>query len=549
MELPEPLPDYWKWLSDYWAERDRWRDGWRAKGDFRRVPRTFREFEVILRLAEQRLLAGDKEEDVKTQFEGRFARLSKQQQQNQPTEFAPIALAQARRQGWKEDATLARKAAGVLEKVQAGTRLKPEDMKLSDKPVEPDKLPALAGQTLEAMLRLSNPTVEQLKDFDEFFKSLASQRYIEFEVLRFLLAIDDVKGMRDNWNDKDLVGVRFRILNAAQSAERAVAIDPRVLPWVKNDLETADGYRREAILNLATRGYDDRLAGLKRLQDAAALYKDIAETAEALETGFQLLEEVHVLLPDLVAPLGNGIPESPDEQLWKSVVASTATLQRFLTPPKQSVKIPLSQFTPITRRLKSDLSLLRSPYDSDDLKGRLRRAGSPNAPTADDLRRLLESPMWNSGDRVLIYAKSRELGQAASSAALENAATLKPGAGAPAGDKRPADVSARRARMAIELLSLDGFTKVGPLNDSLGSAERLKTDEAWHKLAFELRKAWAVTLPDNYKNSNDLQARDQAGFVIHTSDIHAVRETDQPFPGEPTAELRRLQQQDYLRWL
>src|SRR5262249_43180034 len=157
---------------------------------------------------------------------------------------------------------------------------------------------------------------EQLKDFDAFLKSFAPPRYIEFEALRFLLAIDEVKGMRENWSDKDLVGVRFRILNAARAAEQAVAIDARVLPWVRADLETADGHRREAILNLATRGIDARLAGFKQLQDAANLYKEIAETAEALTTGFQLLEEVQVLLPELVSPLCNGIPDAADESLW-----------------------------------------------------------------------------------------------------------------------------------------------------------------------------------------------------------------------------------------
>jgi hypothetical protein len=293
---------------------------------------------------------------------------------------------------------------------------------------------------------------------------------------------------------------------------------------------------------------EERKQGADQLRDALKHYETVQKTAQALERAMLRLEEARELIPDLVAPLGDRVPDSSDEQLWGSLIASTGKVQQMLSS-KDPGQLDLGGLAAETDRLQSILSRVRRPYESGELKRLLRRASEPNGPTPDQLRRLLDSPIWSGPDRASIYTTAREQGKSTSAAAIAHANGLLPGANLPPADQRFADAPAWRAKLAIDLLSLDGITSTAELEQALDRAKKSKKPGDWQDLGSKIRKAWAVVLPEKYRNSLGLADRDRVGFVIHPIDIDAIGETDQRFPGEPAIELRKKQTARLWQWL
>ncbi len=313
-------------------------------------------------------------------------------------------------------------------------------------------------------------------------------------------------------------------------------------------MAAGDAARREGLLNLINGGMDQRKQGADELRDALKHYEVVQKTAQALERAMQRLEEARALIPDLVATLGDRVPDSGDEQLWGSLIASTGKVRQMLSP-KDPRQLDLGGLAAETDRLQSILARVRRPYESNELKRLLRRVGEPNGPTPDRLRRMLESPVWSGPDRALIYSAAREQGKSASAEAISHANSLTPGVNLPPADQRFADAPAWRSKLAIDLLSLDGITSTMELEQALGRAKKPDKPSDWPDLGRRIRKAWAVALPEKYRNSLGLADRERVGFIVHPLDIDAVGEPDQRFPGEPAIELRKKQTVEFWQWL
>src|SRR5262249_19252211 len=134
MKLPEPK-DYPKWLEESWAVRDKWQ----TDGVYRVLPRTFRELELLLWQSEQRWLAGDSEDAVKTEFDGKFANLKKQRQELALAEQKPRSIAAARREvSEQKDEEVRKLVRPILEPLMVKPA-KPEDLK----PLKRDDLKAV----------------------------------------------------------------------------------------------------------------------------------------------------------------------------------------------------------------------------------------------------------------------------------------------------------------------------------------------------------------------------------------------------------------------
>jgi hypothetical protein len=539
--MPDPPPDYPKWLEEAWAERDKWQT---AKV-FRTMPRTFRELEVLLAVAEQRWLAGGEEEKIKSEFDGKFSDLKKQRGELALKTFGPRSVAEARRAGIENESKIGAWERSWHAKILASkSALKPDELK-----VPADKLPdaapfhATALHALAAAGELDDPTLDQLKGFEEFLRNFTpAPRFIELAALRFLVDLDP--RMQERW--KDLPGVRHEVLAAARSSEDAAAIDPRALPWVKADLATADKNHREALFALATGGEVARRQGREQLQLAISGFEQVASTAHVLEAGFQRLEEARVLLPALVVPLGRRVPDPNDEKLWTAVVTNTGKLQQLLTPPATPAKPPIDEITALARQLENDLNRLREPYQPAEAENLIRLAGKEKGPTADDLRRLLDSPLWPAPSRKKIYDAARELGKTAAGESISHTAGLKPHSPLPPDRGHRPDAPAWRAKLAIDLLGLDGITDTKTLDELQAKAE---ASGNWQELAEAIRRAWAVTLPAKFRDLTDAAARERAGAVLHPLDVSAVPGSPGGSPVEPAAELRRRQYAEFWQWL
>jgi hypothetical protein len=243
------------------------------------------------------------------------------------------------------------------------------------------------------------------------------------------------------------------------------------------------------------------------------------------------------------------VPDSADEQLWASLIASTGKLQDLLTPPKAGERAALDEIVSTTDRLQSDLARIRLPSESAELNRLLRRVGQPNGPSPAQLRTLLDSPLWSGPDRVKIYVAAKELGQTVSAEALAHAAGLAPGVGLPASNDPYPDAPAWRAKLAIDLLKLNGMIKVDRAEEMFARAKKSSKAEDWREVGRTVRNAWAVALPEKYKETLDLPARERAGWILDPLDIDAVRQPDQRFPGEPSIELLKKQSLEFSQWL
>jgi hypothetical protein len=542
MKLPDPPPDYPKWLDEGWALRDKWHDA----AAWRLTPRTFRELELLLGQSEQRWLAGDKEESVKNEFDGKLADLKKQREELALKRQAPRSIAAARRAGIENDKAVGTALRPLLERILAKTPLKPEDFKpLAEKPPDVPPFAGAAYHTLAAALELPDPTPEQLKGFDDLLKNFSpAPRFIELAALRFLVDLDPK--VQERWNDKALAGVRRLVLAAAKASEEAVAIDPRSWPWLKADLIAADKDHRDGLVLLATGGEDARLQGRDKLRAAVVSFEQIAANAKVLEAGFLRLEETRALLPALVAPLGKRAADSNDERLWSTIVVNAGKLQQLLTPPTSAGKTPLDEVTSLTNQLQYDLGRLREPYQPSEADRMIRRAGKENGPTADELRRLLDSPLWPAATRKQIYNSARDLGQTSAAETMSHAANLPARSAMPAERGKRPDAPAWRARLAIDLLRLDGISDVKPMEELLAKSER---SGDWQELGEALRRAWAVTLPAKFRDLGDLAAKERAAIALHPLDVSALPEGPGKPPVEPAAELRRRDLLDFWRWL
>jgi len=544
IQLPDVAPNYPEWLQKGWQERD----AWVVAGAFRQVPRTFREMESVLLQSEERWLAGDPEDVVKSEQAGKFADLIRQRDQLALKSFPPRSIADARRLGLKDEKTVVAAIRPLLERIQSKILLKPEDMKpILEKPPEQPPFAVVASQTFTAMLEVPDPTLEQLKDFDSLLKSFSPPpRFVELAALRLLVDLDP--RVQDKWNDKSLAGARRLVLSAARASEDAVAMDPRCLPWLRADVVAADAKHRDGLVQLTTGGSDARVEGMQKLKDAVEIFEQVAQMAQVLERGFQRLEEVRVLLPALVQPWGRRVPDSADERLWSDIVAQTLKLQQLLIP-LQSGKASKDEINSVTEQLQFNLTRLKSQFQAAEADKQIRRASADNGPTATDLRRLIDSTPWSAPDRVRLYNSARDLGQSSAKAAIDQVAATMPGAdAAPAGSQR-AESTDWRARLAIDLLRLDGITDVKPLEELLDRASRESKPAQWEALGDEIRKAWALTLPEKYRNLTDAAAREQAGVVLQSVDLSALPESSDRPPMEPTPELRRRQWRDLWLWL
>jgi hypothetical protein len=103
--------------------------------------------------------------------------------------------------------------------------------------------------------------------------------------------------------------------------------------------------------------------------------------------------------------------------------------------------------------------------------------------------------------------------------------------------------------LAIDLLKLNGLIKVDRPEEMLARAKKSNKAEDWREAGRAIRNAWAVALPEKYKETSDLPARERAGWILHPLDIDALRQPDQRYPGEPSIELLKKQNLEFWQWL
>src|SRR5262245_4405461 len=553
MKLPEPgPPDYPKWLEESWVVRDEWK----TTGVYRLLPRTYRELEVLLWQSEQRWLAGDSEDAIKTEFDARFSDLKKQREQLALKVQQPQSIAEARRNVTDDKDSAVRKAVRpLLERLMAKpakpedpSPLKPDDLKpFLEKPPEAAPFAAVSYHTVAAALEIADPASNQPKWFDDFLRATCSPepQFIELAALRFLASVEagrNKKWDRDREREPQLGGMRRLLLAAAQAAERAAPADPRLWPWLQKRIADTDAEHRKGIVFLATGEEDDRRTGHAKLKGAVDSFDKIASDGAALQEAFRQVDEARITLPALVIPLSRRVPDDKDRQLWADAIDLTIELRKLLVAPADAREVPVDRMKSLAGKLRDTLGSLLAPYQRDEATQIIRRAGKENGPTADDLRQMLDAPQWPAATRKQIYNAARDLGQSTAAEAVARAGALKPRSPLPQDRANRADAPGWRARLAIDLLRLGGATNTAPLEELLTKANR---SGEWQELGEAIRRAWAVDLPKKFRELTDAAARERAGDVLHPLDVSALPEGPGHGPVEPAADLRRRELATY----
>jgi len=163
--------------------------------------------------------------------------------------------------------------------------------------------------------------------------------------------------------------------------------------------------------------------------------------------------------------------------------------------PTQSGNTPRDDINSVTEQLQFNLVRARSQFQSTEADKQIRRSSTDGGPTATDLRRLMDCVLWSAADRARLYNSARDLGQSSAKSAIEQAGATKPGSDAAPAVGQRTDSAAWRARLAIDLLRLDGLTDTRPLDEMLDRAARENKPAKWEEVGDAIRRAWAVALP------------------------------------------------------
>ncbi len=534
---PAAAEAYPEWLLAYWKERDQWRE----QGAHRRLQRTFRHLESILLRAELRWLGGADAEKSQRETADEIQELRAVKQRFADPVPPPHSLGRAEKKAIENRREVEAALQPIIDRIKASpvpnmadlAELQKLRMALAarEKPLPAE---AVAALIFASAFETKELTVDQLKQLVLTLQSLPYvPKYVETLMLRFVTEVEPRR--LKLWAPEP--GTIQRILLAAQAAEKAIPADGRALPWLRKDLEETDALRRDAMGLLLMAEADERDRARQQLDNCLKRYADIAEAGRGLENALREFDETRMFLADWAGF------EAPDEKiqqeldtLWASIVGECRELLPLL-------KLPPPQQLPNAQLLLNK---------ANDLERRRERAAAlvkvPTSASAIDLQHWLRWPFWTADQRNQSAAQMRESGLAPVEQALQ---TEKPAnIAAPSVDPaKRAATAIRRARQAIDLLTLAGDADAGKLEAKLAVATKNPDSQMIGELGQMISRRWSEQLPETYRQSTKLVGQVRTGWAIHPFDLPAIPRAGDKFPRDAAAEFYRQQQKGLAGWL
>src|SRR5262249_44612748 len=162
-----------------------------------------------------------------------------------------------------------------------------------------------------------------------------------------------------------------------------------------------------------------------------------------------------------------------EERLWAATVTPTLKLQAVATPPARPQLPSLPELNSPLETLEYQLTELRGKFQSGAATALLQRANPA------ELRHALNSPLWSGPDRARMFAAANRLEAELMRDAQSKSVALHPGASPPPAGTPVPESPSWRARLAIDLLKLDGFSDPKPLEKLLDEANAKKSPDVW----------------------------------------------------------------------
>ena len=511
------VPSYPAWLLEGWSRRDRW---W---GDdaLQTAPRVVRQWETLLLRDEGRWRAGVPEAAIRRDLASRLPDFQRRLDLAQALpEPQPRSLGLAESLGWKPDAAVAAtvrellvKRAEALQSAKPGQAEAAECALVADFAKKTSTTPDrdLAWAVFGAAADDNDPRPETIRFLDGLLEARQPQPlFVESLFLRRLARIAG-EPTPGGWP----VDTVRRALHVVRMGEEAAG-RPEPFGWVRGMLDTAAQERHDGEVFLRAGGFVPPGAADASFRRAGDHYEVIQTYRRRIQDARRGLDRALASLPallpnlDLVPDRGGGLalgrPRSGagGTSLGPLDGRGPRPAGRRPRPPGRRVEAPDGRpALPVRARGGG------GPHQglhAARMRGRTCIDGSSPSWPPPSSRRRIAPTSGRPGGRSRTGSPRRRTGSTSAPIRPEPTRTA-PSLGSTLDPRRRA---ARLARTSIDLLRLGGLdpADIRRLDEALSRASASRAHAAsWPSLAGDLRRAWAVTLPDQLLRSKSWRAR------------------------------------------
>jgi hypothetical protein len=498
---PSPLPaDYPTFLTDGWAERDRW---WNDRAG-RTPPRQIEALEQTLLRADQRWRRGDDAGNVENDLRHALDRLRRQRGESvpPPERGEPPSLAEAVARGRKPPNVTADDLRQLKGLATAWARVKqpkpnekpteketaelPEKMKAFLKPYD-DKPFELAWTIFAAALKDNTLRPEDVRCWYELLtpEGKPAPPYDEIRFFRRLAELPVAKP--EEWP-----AAAGEALQLAELAAKVETLKPLKQPWLLTEYAEARKRREaaEALLLSPTPG--ERAQAAKPVSETLQAYGDLHQHLVTLRDARRTADEALVYLPGYVPYLDHNRTLLED---WLYAVRNARDLDEMLgkTPAAEQVQDRLREVGEKASTLRGGLKKLAEPVEGAVNEGPISKSRPFIPADALKMRALLRLPGPTAPQRKALWARAREGAGNLNDefAQRESASDTLPKESAERAVDEERDRAQARAQISQGLLRLRGSPDVQKVEDARQRVARAPREEtAWKALRDELRQAW-----------------------------------------------------------
>src|SRR5262245_653025 len=499
--VPAGLAEGWKAIET-----------WRAEGAVHQAPRTLRQLEEAVMLADRRWTGGGAETDLVT-----VARdLTAQRTALKLKDYPVASVGRARRKEVpkdKEDAVkkLMEQLVDPIARPAKKDDPPPKPVEIPKELPEPPPYDAIVSATLKRIDDLTKePTIEQLQQYAAFLHALKSP-HPEVALLAFFADPEKSIQYRELW-PAEAPRVALR---AAIESWRAASVDGRAFKRIESALGEANADFRKAMGLFFKPMNAPRNEAVRILRDVTSRYRGVIDLGEAYEQALTEWEETVALLP-AVADFTpeNATARQELDAAWTDLVEKAGRVRQALDGSEDAAGLKRSAAELTTRRQRLGDLLKTVPADATPAEWRAR----------------LRLPVWTPAEREQRTAQASAAALELARQALRENAPAVTSARPTAEDPRFADLAALRVKRANDLLALAGEPRAA----GGGVA---------------MRRALVDQLRDRYGKDATPTARERFAWLVDPADVPALPEAPGRPPNDPGPQARREAEQAFVRWL
>lgn len=445
-EPPTPMT-YPDWLTTGWRERD----ARRSAEAYRLAPAAAAALDVDLVRAERSWQAGGRDAAQRRLFGDRDEWLKLLDAAKRARRIPVLSLVAA-----LAGKPIPPEITAALEKLHAvrtaAPPAKPEDLtKANEDFVNKAKAARTEGaaSVWQHLVRDPEPTQDRIRLAANLFTEMQAIETAETILIR---RIGAWRPQAIPWPPQAV----HALLQAEDSLGKALILAPSAFPWVAELMAGAESQRRDGEAKLfAAKSLDEVKAAADLLADADRGFRAAARQWAVVQSVRRAAEDSAQLL---VSTIDDAVGGSFDEGQWRQAANVSRSLAELLVRSPDGRALPLTEWEGRLEEWKRARAGFDTAYGAERIKAVLAVKND-----VAGLRSLIRGPMLGSADRIAVWKglQSAERQLHEKTVALDRAddetQRKTPVPSASPSVANPANVAARRSRLAAELLSVSGF--------------------------------------------------------------------------------------------